>query len=82
LAGCGFIDAEAQTRTEAIGEYWDLYHGEIDRLLRQYPDRVRKFTTVRQRLPSRIGLKQNSLTSPIERRIVDPGRTASASRDT
>ena len=35
---------------EAIGAYWDHYHLEINRLLRQYPDRVRKFTVVSQRL--------------------------------
>ncbi|KAK3280037.1 hypothetical protein CYMTET_12106 [Cymbomonas tetramitiformis] len=33
------------TKREAIGAYWDDYHVELDRLVAQYPDNVRKYKT-------------------------------------
>ena len=42
----GNFNADAKTKPEAIGRYWDHYHEEIERLLRRYPDRIRKYETL------------------------------------
>lgn len=37
---------EAKSKAEAIGRYWDHYHVEIQRLVKQYPDNVRRYETL------------------------------------
>jgi hypothetical protein len=48
LRGFGSVEnkAEAKTKQEAIGQYWDHYHEEIQRLLQKYPDSIRKYETL------------------------------------
>ena len=53
---------EAASRLEAIGQYWDHYHLEIQRLLQRYPARVRKYTTT-QLLGPHSGEVQRELLS-------------------